>query len=563
LLFGRRFIRSFFAHWLSFVQCDIVKLFIWQQDGRSAQWGKVEVQGEIGTKLFIQQLRLSDPFSENPKEPYTQEPPLVYRYTGVGRDLREVADYNFDLPTIEYKSIRRPQIETRLEEKRIASSKEFIEFLTNCLLSSSSEERALAALTYSTIAEVCDGQRQQIAQLLLGLLADEPKVARCSLDSLKQVGGEASYYFLLHIFSFFEEDEVIQEKIIDCLGVLAPYHHKTEKLLILWQNSRQTESIEKAFSHAINHIYSRFSLPRFESESREKLFEQLHKYNYEEAEKILQSSGAKLCFKQSHQAMLEAFVLYGRLRMEGNWVQALTCLEACKKNWNQEWDQESEIWFEGRIAELKKLTEETDKAKVDLIVGLMDVEWNLDSGELSNFLGRIYTFIDQLTQYGAKQAGIGLTEKGSYIYLNNVWLNNNQEVMKHLGKTIDQLKTQRVDRLLFKDMFSAMVKTGHPNSEWLKLVANTIPEFGSAIKMRNMGKTGHGKSSISRNQLINATDMSLTELWGKVTDFFKLIVGNKLELTAYRELNTDIKRLLTWSDMSNLSIRDLENTSIG
>lgn len=514
------------------------RIISWHQDGHG-RWRPAEVTKETGGSLFLSNLKLSPPASAEPSQP----------------------DFDFDdLPRGDNDPAKPAIIEEDLKKYSPASLSEFIKFLTISLLRNEPAERAVVAQSYATIAGVCEEYQEQIAKLLLGLLLDESRVAICCLESLKQLGDASCFYVLRHLWDYLV-DPTIRLRIVPCLGELAPGAESLEDIKALWLKSDGDFRVKEKFDEATDRLYQRFQIERFDQNARDELVELLHRFDYALAAEFLDRRDQQICLKVACRAMVKSLVQYGRMRMNYEFIQAHEELKRCLDEYEGvlSKDEIARPWFQNRIDELYWVLNGCDEEAAKLLEMLARIEDLTKAGEISDFLTRVYNFVEQTLLYIAGRIGIPLEKRGDLTFLNAEWVDCHPQLTEVTETSKKNLKKQKLNRYVLKKIIpfaSEGTTTTVVTSSVDGLVA-LIDGLEKLIEARNLGQAGHDKRAIFRQWLIEFADMSPEDALEKLNKLLDMAIGQSVRLSPYHSLNADIQRLLRWADGLPVTIDDI------
>jgi hypothetical protein len=476
---------------------------------------------------------------------------LQFAYRDSGRDLELALDSD--------SKDHEPKIEQELKSQSPSSAKDFVRFLTCQLLSAQSDERAVSALAYSTITEVCRHEHPQIARLLIGLLNDDKKVTLSCLRSLQRFGDRRAYYFLKHNFSYFRNDLDVQNEVLACLAEMSPHPDSLIDIAKLWQECISRDQVKESFDKAITRIYVRHGVPRFRQSARQEFFERVSIFNYAQAMEVLQQSGSAVCLKVTHRLCLHRLLQYGQLCIEAHYEEALRTLKQCKEEWVRRFEKDELriSWFTERGDELAIMLKSLRGDDINTLGSLLDLERASYESELSNLFGRVFALTDVLAKRFAKTAGVRLKGSDKKSYLDQTWVEESLHLVDTGCITEKALRSKLpVNRLLLKTIFQAMARQQAPHQppETLERVADIIQDLVQISEKRQSSRTGHGTEPITPN----TNSMVFDDIWNKLREMFALATGVTPIFGSYRGINGFIKGLLDSCDTEDVSIEDLD-----
>lgn len=440
--------------------------------------------------------------------------------------------------------------ETRIEqwlfEQQVSTLDGFLSFVTQSLLSDDESERAVVSRVYSLLADVCGPLRRRIVKLLLGFLFDEQLVARSALKSIGVLGEQDTYYFLLHNVNLVLDDPGILVGLISCLGELAPGEYGLKDIVRLSRSIQHDIGIVHELDRAVNRIFERHSIPRYEPEIRKEFERHIYTFNYSPAIAAIHGASYRsICVKRQLRAGIVELLAYGQMRIESRFHEAYSCLNKCMQLLNDPSILDVATSIDHEREELARLLSILSIEDMKTIVTHLDIERTIDAPELSDYYGRVYALIDVLTRRLGREVGV-LKPNDS---VDESWLLNRPAIMQKVGLHRPGF---RVNRIILSDVFDALASEqgNTEEAERLKLHAAIVRMLEPIPKARRKSRGAHGTEAITLREPIPEAQKSLSRLLG-------LTIGATPELVSYRELNGWIRALLALADASDIALEDI------
>lgn len=439
-------------------------------------------------------------------------------------------------------------LKKRLFDDGVSSLDGFLRFLTHTLLSKSDEERAISVFVFSKLADVCGVTRERIVRLLLGLLMDERMVTRSVLDSLKVLARTDTYYYLRHNHQLIWDDMEIRERLVLCLAELAPASVAVKDLIELWKGISAKNDLHDAFDQAINRIYERHRIERFDSELRQHFEELIYACNYSAAADVIRgASPTSICIKIRHRACLLSLLNYAQMRIESDFESAKSALENCRDLEKHGLAPNLGTWLDNELDQLDGLLKKLPSEDLAIIGNYLDIERRISDSEISDLYNRVNNLTDLLTRRLGEEMGI-VSRNGT---ATRTWIAEHPKIAidASLGKTHRPLYKHDLAKV-----FRAVSEQDGNNesAERLWRCAEIVNKLAPITGDRNKSRSGHGTMPVIDRAQVTDIEHQLSEL-------IELVLGVLPELSSYRDINSRIRHILRFSDIADLTIEDVEN----
>lgn len=446
----------------------------------------------------------------------------------------------------------REKILKSFDSNLIQSSFEYAGFLTGLLLWESVENRCFATHQLTRIGGLDAKTRQLIAQLLTSLLYDEAEVAIQAAKSLSIIGFEEQNRLIIQATDYYISNREILESVLLCIAEIGS-PSSINDIQNIYQKAEKSEIVEVIEKVVIPRLYERHNIPVFDEIKRTEFLREIESFQYGSALELLNQNGKDICLDQSYRNCIELLVQYGIYRSNLKLQDATTTLaEGLHSNQMNEIDRELhktlDKWteFPGTIEEPSEKDPIPEVWKVTELFYLIDNRYLLRNYE--NFLGSLYNFLENLSFYLLRGAGIELYKKKNYVYIDNEWKKHNTKTKNFLYLPTNRINTKEAIKI---------VEGCSEKSKNVEKVYDLLVGFNRLMDLRNKLPTAHGFETPNEEQIIKTYKKKPSEIISDIRDLFFYATSHELGANPYLELNNDIKYILNVSGIIPISARSL------